>query len=63
MRRLAMEDKTKKLKWWHYMLLAIAVVIIYAVVCVLLVLLAIPIGIDEMLQALRKRKGSKTNAK
>jgi len=58
-----MEDKTKKLRWWHYMLLAITVVIIYVVVCVLLVLLTIPIGIDEILQALRKRKGSKSNAK
>jgi len=58
-----MEDKTKKLRWWHYILLAVAVVIIYVVVCVLLVLLAIPIGIDEVLQALRKRKGSNVNAK
>jgi uncharacterized membrane protein len=58
-----MEDKTKKLKWWQYILLMMAVSITYVVACVLLLLLLIPIGIDEMLQALRKRKGSKANAK
>jgi hypothetical protein len=52
-----------KLKWWHYILLAIAVVISYVVACTLFILLTIPIAIDEVMQKLRKIKGSKLNAK
>jgi hypothetical protein len=52
-----------KLKWWHYILLAVAVVISYIIACILFILLTIPIAIDEVIQKLRKIKGSKLNAK
>ena len=53
--------ENKKLKWWQHAILAIVVVTAYVAACVLLVLLTIPIAVDEVLQMIRKIKGSKTN--